>query len=83
MLPWLSQRAFVGNFILLIYKDFSFIGMLSSKTVVLDVEGFGHKKEKFIVRDLGICTEDCLDCMSILPSTIYSELTTQKKQSFS
>ena len=57
--------------------------MLSSKTVVLDVEGFGHKKENFIVRDFGNCTKDCLDCMSFLPSTIYSELTTQQKQSFS
>ena len=62
----LFLRAFVGNIILLIYKDFSsvnfsLIGMLSSKTVVLDVEGFRHRKEKFIVELFGICTEDYLD----------------------
>ena len=57
--------------------------MLSSKTVVLDVEGFRHRKEKFIVKELGACTEDYLDCVSFLPPTSYSELTTQQKQSFS
>ena len=31
--------------------------MLSSKTVVLDLEGFRHRKEKFIVKEFGICTE--------------------------
>ena len=61
---------------MLIYKDFSsvnfsFIGMLSTKTVLLDVEGFRHRKEKFIIKELGICRED------------YRELTTEKKQSFS
>ena len=76
------------NIVLLIYKvfssvNFSLIGMLSSKTVGLDVEGFRHRKEKFIVKELGVCTEDYLDCVSILPPTSYSELTTQQKQSFS
>ena len=57
--------------------------MLSSKTVVLDVEGFRHRKEKFIVKEFGICTEDYLDFVSFLPPTNYSALTTQQKQSFS
>ena len=57
--------------------------MLSTKTVVLDVEGFGHRKEKFIVREFEICTEDYLDCVSFLPPKSYIELTTQQKQSFS
>ena len=57
--------------------------MLSSETVVLDVEGFRHRKEKFIVNELGVCTEDCLDCVSFLPPTSYSELKTQQKQCFS
>ena len=56
--------------------------MLSSKTVVLDVEGFRHRKEKFIVKELGVCTDGYLDCVSFLPPTSYSELTTQQKQSF-
>ena len=57
--------------------------MLRSKTDVLDVEGFRHRKEKFILKEFGICTEDYLDCVSFLPPTSYSELTTQQKQSLS
>ena len=47
--------------------------MLSSKTVVLDVEGFRQRKEKFIVKELGVCTDDYLDCVLFLPPTSYSE----------
>ena len=50
---------------------------------LLDVGGFRHRKEKFNVKEFGICTEDYLDCLSFLPPTSYSELTTQQKQSFS
>ena len=57
--------------------------MLSSKTVVLDVEGFCHRKVKFIVKELDVCTEDYLDCVSFLPPTSCSELTLQQTQSFS
>ena len=57
--------------------------MLSSKTVVVDVEGFRHRKEKFIVKALDVCFEDYLDCASFLPPTSYRELTNQQKQSFS
>ena len=83
----LFSRTFVRNIVLLIYKgfssvNFSFIGMLSSKTVVLDVEGFRHRKEKFIVKELGVCIDDYLDYVSFLLPTSYSELTTQQKQSF-
>ena len=57
--------------------------MQSSKTVVLDVEGFRHIKENLIVKVFGVCIKDYLDCVSFLPPTIYNELTTQQKQSFS
>ena len=50
---------------------------------MLDVEGFRYRKEKFIVKEFGNCTEDYLDCVSFLPPTSYSELTTKQKQSFS
>ena len=56
--------------------------MLISKTVVLDVEGFRHRKEKFTVKELGVYTDNYLDYVSFLPATSYSELTTQQKQSF-
>ena len=92
MLPWKSSNCFSGNlpgiFFCLYIKIFSsvyfsLIGMLSSKMVVLDVEGFRHRIENFILKEFGICTEDYLDCVSCLPPTSYSELTTQQKQSFS
>ena len=35
------------------------------------------------VKELGFCTKDYLDCVSFLPPTSYSELTTQQEQSFS
>ena len=57
--------------------------MLRSKTVVLDLEGFRQRNEKFIVKEYGICTEDYLDCVSFLPPTSFCVLTTQQKQSFS
>ena len=57
--------------------------MLSSKTVVLDVEGFRQGKENLFNKEFGICTEDYLDCVSFSPPTSYSELTTQQRQSFS
>ena len=57
--------------------------MLSSKRVGLDVEGFSHRKENFIVKELGLCNKDYLDCMSFLPPTSHRELTSQQKQSFS
>ena len=56
--------------------------MLSSKTVVLHFKGFCHRKQKFIVKEFGICNEDYLDCVSFLPPASYSELTTQQKQFF-
>ena len=54
MLPWKSINSFRGHLsgilLLFIYKGFSsvnfpFVGMLSSKTVVLDVERFRHRKK--------------------------------------
>ena len=56
--------------------------MLSSQTVVLDFEGFRHRKENFIVKELGVCTDDYLGCVSFLPPTSCSELATQQKHSF-
>ena len=72
---------------MLTYKDFSLvnfalIGLLSIKTVVLDVEAFASKKKKFYVKEFVICTENYLDCVSFLTPTSYSELTTEQKQSF-
>ena len=49
---------------------------------MLDVEGFRHRKENFIVKELGVCTKDYLECLSFLPPTNYSDLKTQQKQSF-
>ena len=47
------------------------------------LKDFVKIKAKFIVKEIDICTKDYLDCVSFLPPTSYSELTTQQKQSFS
>ena len=57
--------------------------MLSSKTVVLDLEGFRHRKEKFIVEEFGICTEDYNDCVLFSPPSKFSDLTNPQKTSIS
>ena len=58
-LPWKNSNCFskhLSGILFCLYikvfhpSIFSFIGMLSSKTFVLDVEGFRHRKEKFIVK---------------------------------
>ena len=56
--------------------------MPNSKTVVLDVEGLLHRKETFVVKEFYIYIRDYLDCVSFLPQTSYSELTTRKNQFF-
>ena len=53
--------------------------MLSSKTVVLYLEGFRHRKEKFIVKEFGICTEDYNDCVLFSPPSKFSDLTIRRK----
>ena len=55
--------------------------MLKSKTKVVFLDQFYRRTEDFIVKDIGSCTEDCLDCVSFLSPTSYSELTTHQKQS--
>ena len=57
--------------------------MLSSKTVVLDLEGFRHRKEKFIVKEFGICTEDYNDCVLFSPPSKFPDLTNPQKTSIS
>ena len=75
------------NHFLLIHKDLStkklsFTGMLSSKSVVLDLEGFRFKKEHFIVKELGVCTEDYNDCVLFSPPSKFRDLSPQQKSSF-
>ena len=56
--------------------------MLSSKSVVLDLEGFRFKKEHFIVKELGVCTEDYKDCVLFSPPSKFRDLSPQQKSSF-
>ena len=58
--------------------------MLSSKTVVLDVEGFRHRTKNVLLKNLVFAPRSMyLDCVSFFSPTSISELTTQQKQSFS
>ena len=53
--------------------------MLSSKTLVLDLEGFRHRKEKFIVKEFGVCTDDYNNCVLFSPPSKFSDLTDPQK----
>ena len=55
--------------------------MLSSKAVVLDLESFRHMKEKFIVKEFGVCTEDYNECVLLSPPSKFSDLTNPQKTS--
>ena len=41
--------------------------MLKSRPVVLDFEGFRHKKSGFIIKKLAVSTENYCDTVSFLP----------------
>ena len=49
---------------------------------MLDLEGFRHRKEKFIVKEFGVCTEDYNDCVLFSPPSKFSDLIDPQKTSF-
>ena len=87
ILPWKLNSFFTGHltgnllFVILSspLKNLSFVGMLSSKTVVLDLEGYCHRKEKFIVKEIGVCTEDYNGCVLFSPPSNFTDLTNPQK----
>ena len=48
--------------------------MLNSEAVVLDFEGFRHKKTGFIIKELSICSNNYSDTILFLPPLPYNFL---------
>ena len=66
----------------LIHKQLiHFIAMLKSRAVVLDFEGFRHKKSGFILKELAIFTENYTDTVSVLPPASFNTLSLSEQKS--
>ena len=57
--------------------------MLKSRPVVLDFEGFRHKKSGFIIKELAVSTENYCDTVSFLPPTSFNILSSSERRSYS
>ena len=57
--------------------------MLKSRPVVLDFEGFRHKKSGFIIKELAVSTEIYCDTVSFLPPTSFNILSSIERRSYS
>ena len=55
--------------------------MLNSEVVVLDFEGFRHKKTGFLIKDLSICSNNFSDTILLLPPLPYNSLSASETKS--
>ena len=55
--------------------------MLTPEVVVLDVEGFRHKKSGFIIKVLSICSNNYSDTILFLPPVSYNSLSASERKS--
>ena len=55
--------------------------MLNSEVVVLDFEGFRHKKTGFIIKELSICSNNYSDTILFLPPVPYNSLSASERKS--
>ena len=60
-----------------------FAGLLKSRPVVLDFEGFRHKKSGFIIKELSVSTENYCDAVSFLPPNLFNLLSSSERRSYS
>ncbi len=54
--------------------------MLAQKQVVLDFEGFKHRKNEYIIKEISVCG-DFLDTICILPPFSFDKLSSEEKKS--
>ena len=55
--------------------------MLEAEVVVLDFEGFRHKKSGFIIEELSICSNNYTDTILFLPTVSYNSLSASERKS--
>ena len=56
--------------------------MLKTRAVVLDFEGFRHKKSGFIIKELAVFTENYTDTVSFLPPASFNTLSLGEQKSY-
>ena len=56
--------------------------MLKLRPVVLDIEGFRHRKSVFIIKELSVCTHNYSDTVSFLPPNSFNILTSSEQKSY-
>ena len=55
--------------------------MLNSEVVVLDFEGFRHKKTGLVIKELSICSNNYSDTILFLPPLPYNSLSASERKS--
>ena len=56
--------------------------MLKPEVVVLDFEGFRHKKSGFIIKELSVCSNNYTDTILFLPPVSYNSLSASERKSY-
>ena len=56
--------------------------MLKLRPVVLDIEGFRHKKSGFIIKELSVCSHNYSDTVSFLPPSSFNILSSSEQKSY-
>ena len=55
--------------------------MLKPEVVVLDFEGFRHKKSGFIIEEISICSNNYTDTILFIPPVSYNSLSASERKS--
>ena len=55
--------------------------MLSPEIVVIDFEGFRHKKSGFIIKELSVCSNNYSDTVLFLPPISFNSLSSSERKS--
>ena len=56
--------------------------MLKLRPVVLDIEGFPHKKSGFIIKELSVCTHNYSDSISFRSPSSFNILSSSEQKSY-
>ena len=56
-------------------------GIMSPEIVVIDFEGFRHKKSGFIIKELSICSNNYPDTVLFLPPNSFNSLSSSERKS--
>ena len=69
-------------FCLYVKSFVQFIGMLKLRPVVLDIEGFRHKKSGIKIKELSVCTHKYIDTVSFRPPSSFNIHSSSEQKSY-